>query len=87
MDARAFPGGTGGAIGKPRPRLAHPESFIFRAGRWGVVLFTSGILPSAPSGPASPFALLLQRSAYFLLDKQEKVGRPPLRRSKPPRQR
>ena len=36
-----------------------------------------------PFGAASPFAPLLRRSAYFLLDKQEKAGRPPLRRSKP----
>ncbi len=64
MEARAFPGGTGCAIGKPRPRLTHPESFIFRAGRWGVLLF-----------------------GFFLLDKQEKETRPPLRRSKPSRQR
>jgi hypothetical protein len=43
-----------------------------------LLLLTSGILPSAPSGPPSAFALLLQRSERPKRSRQEK-GRPELR--------
>ena len=43
----------------------------------GRVLLTQGILPFAALRPASLFALLLQRSGYFLLAVEEKVTRSP----------
>ena len=42
----------------------------------GGLLLTPDSCPS-PFGPATPFALLLQRSGYFLLATQEKVTRSP----------
>ena len=59
-------------VARPRSR----RTAVRRPPLWGGLLLTPGSCPS-PFGPAAPFALLLQRSGYFLLATQEKVTRSP----------